>query len=847
MKTKLFSIPVLLLISLISIYFKSPDYDSYNKKKSLENTLITSSDTLPFIIGAYDLGNLKDYKKIDSLRFNGWHWYLTKGSWSTILQKNVPLGWYLNDTLLGNPNLVDSVKLLLDSNNLHGLQMFMQRPATVWLCYGQQSDYQFEEQLSNNELSFYSYKIHPDTVSSDYQETYINGEEIRGRVCSLYTNKAGYVATGLIANREQVNFDNRHYPGNGDYEREWYIKPRIKIDTADAIANKNVCRIEVFNYRDSLIKSIEIKGENFIDEYYIFRGPYLDWFYRLPPESQIIDISLIFNPYKDDWMNKESCKVDFRIYWYGECNMWVDRIRVEDDRAYNLFDSTALHYICYHQMIDNEAYLAATNTSPARFYLDEFEFNHIPCIKYVSRKLKEKTIQYGKEVPFTVYNGMGFYGAHTQEGWLDFNPFQKYFLDSVNIREYNYGSYPFAYRDPDLRTKIPNTLPRTSGNGVYGDVVEPDTYEEWLQNYIFYKNQGDPKSGEYMELLNEVRNRCTSSNGKLNFITPVQTHIMKNEDFLREPTNEELAMTTYLPVSYGSRGVLFYGYDAYGSMDLTGDKYFAGLASLLDTNPITLGPRYINVYNQHKWEKVKEITRTLNKWKPYLESFELKKTHSYNYSDLSDRNSFISSTYFHKIISFKPGSGIPTCDEPDNIPQGMTYDCPEDTYIQAAIFSDNKPNTKYYMILNRRCSPDSTSVNGRRYLRILMDENSTEFFGFNNWKITDLYNDSTVGVFDKRNYSSVNLGWFMPGEGKLYKISPVMIDGGILVTDEELENMEFNCDSIVNGNNKSITLKDKVTINFSSHGGINLEGGQFSTGTTASSKQIILRGQNGVK
>ena len=442
MKAKLFSIPVLLLTAVLSIYLKSPEVPVANKNNIIVNRTTLSSDSLPFIVGAYDLGNLTDYAKIDSLGFNGWHWYLTKGGWSSILQKNVPRGWCFHDTLLGNPNELDTVNRLLDSNSKHGLKMFMQRPMTQWLCYGQQSDYQLESVLTDPGLSFYAYNEHNEEVSSDYQDTLNN---IKGRYCELNTNSAGYVSTGLKANREQVNFDVRHYPGNGDFERWWYIKPRIKIDTADAYANKNVCRVEVYNYDSVLIKTIEIKGENFIEPITnIFKGPYLDWFYWLSSDAQIINIDTLFNPFKRGWMAKDSCKVDFRIYWYGECNMWVDRIRVEDDRAYNLFDSTAQLYDEYNQVIDYESELAATNISPARFYLDEFEFNHIPCIKYISKKLESKTIQYGKEVPFTVYNGTGFYGAHIPEGSLDFTHFQKYFLDSVNVKEYNYGSYPFA-------------------------------------------------------------------------------------------------------------------------------------------------------------------------------------------------------------------------------------------------------------------------------------------------------------------------------------------------------------------------------------------------------------------
>jgi len=81
------------------------------------------------------------------------------------------------------------------------------------------------------------------------------------------------------------------------------------------------------------------------------------------------------------------------------------------------------------------------------------------------------------------------------------------------------------------------------------------------------------------------------------------------------------------------------------------------------------------------------------------------------------------------------------------------------------------------MVINRRCTPYydlNGDYGGGRYIKILLDPESNDFSGFNNWKITKVENDSIIGTFDKRNIVQINLGWFMPGEGRLYKIAPVM-------------------------------------------------------------------------
>ncbi len=46
----------------------------------------------------------------------------------------------------------------------------------------------------------------------------------------------------------------------------------------------------------------------------------------------------------------------------------------------------------------------------------------------------------------------------------------------------------------------------------------------------------------------------------------------------------------------------------------------------------------------------------------------------------------------------------------------------------------------------------------------------------------------------------------MPGEGKLYKVAPVMQEGGTLVADEECSGT-FDCKGEVNNNGKNISLK----------------------------------------
>ncbi|MBX7041461.1 MAG: T9SS type A sorting domain-containing protein [Ignavibacteria bacterium] len=72
---------------------------------------------------------------------------------------------------------------------------------------------------------------------------------------------------------------------------------------------------------------------------------------------------------------------------------------------------------------------------------------------------------------------------------------------------------------------------------------------------------------------------------------------------------------------------------------------------------------------------------------------------------------------------------------------------------------------------------------------------------------------------------------FLPGEGKLYKLAPVMQEGGTLVADEDCGGFEFECKGEVNNNGHDITIVPNTTIVFvNTSARINMNGGNFKSG-----------------
>ena len=76
-------------------------------------------------------------------------------------------------------------------------------------------------------------------------------------------NNAGYIVKELKANREQSN--QQWGTISGDHYREWYVKPKIRIPIG-LPNNTAVCRIEVFNWDSSMIRSVEITVKEFKDQ-----------------------------------------------------------------------------------------------------------------------------------------------------------------------------------------------------------------------------------------------------------------------------------------------------------------------------------------------------------------------------------------------------------------------------------------------------------------------------------------------------------------------------------------------------------------------------------------------------
>ena len=403
MKTKI--IFSLLMITAALIYsFK------ISERKTSGESAMSEPPQEEFILGA--LSNVFDntmYNYLsDSLNFNMWHLYAgpVKGyGWTNDMGIRMAF-----DTLGGNTSQYGPyIRDRILQNSQNELMTLMTRPVVTYFAYGQRSDYQIEESTKVDPYYFfytYNYsKVNAPWIS-DIQDNsqYGSGEYVKR---CLYDRDApgshsSLIVSGLKGNKEQANtfWD---VPYLGDRFSSWYIMPRIRIDSAFANdpskQETEVCRIVITNWDgDSLTQVLKVKNFKQSDDS-IYKGEYIsDYFSR--PNSEINNLTIPasdwFNQSQPDPHGHDDGQIDFKVYWYDKCDMWIDRIRVENEQARQLMTEPFQPYLTQLKYEIEEIALAMrrsinTNYEPYKFYLEEFEMNHLPSIGYVNKMIKELT------------------------------------------------------------------------------------------------------------------------------------------------------------------------------------------------------------------------------------------------------------------------------------------------------------------------------------------------------------------------------------------------------------------------------------------------------------------------
>ncbi|MEI7484895.1 MAG: T9SS type A sorting domain-containing protein [Ignavibacteriota bacterium] len=430
---------------------------------------------------------------------------------------------------------------------------------------------------------------------------------------------------------------------------------------------------------------------------------------------------------------------------------------------------------------------------------------------------------------------------------------------SYEFYNYSFGNVWYPPLLPSDALGAGNIDPKINGDWL----TNKNSYNAYLQEKVF----GDKftsinnlhRQGSYIYQVALAKTGIiNNSPSTLLYITPQiqgEMYINKAEylENIREPLNEEIEAQTMLALSHGADGLINYIFQSkhwqasqpmnFHNMNqqapfptTSTDFYTYGLyGRLSDSEPKV--KRDSNLYNQDKWAFMKKMNAKINKWIPTLDKI----TWQNGFSVHSEGAAHYFINNIQSLYATTNG-GTPICQE-DNI----WADCNNERYWEEGFFSpiNTSDNSKYFLMTNRRCAPEVAPIYLGDIRQLKINFSSSQLSGFNNWKIINVENDSLINTFDKNSTAYVDMGIFQPGEGRLYKLAPVMTEGGTLVADETCSGT-FNCNGKVLNNGHNITISPSTTISFSDSAGIEMNGGNFTCGlNTQNITPVTLTGKTG--
>jgi hypothetical protein len=751
-----------------------------------------------------------------------------------------------NDSLSMYQPEVSALITNLSSLNNSNTQLLLEREKIVRPAYGQQSDYQAEMESPANNSPAYGWSNRAGTT---YSETW-QSEQVSGLTTGEPNQAGAWVLMNLYENMEQINVpgsgmnsnnhDHAYYLSDNKYPApmqgwKWFVEPRMRISYLDATGPvKPVCRIVVRAYNGDSLQTLKVTlfTDNFRDKDGNYNGQYIDKFYEF---NQLINFSITGDklnqgnsPLTDGRSSDPGASlVDYRIYWYGEVRVWIDRVRVEDEWSYYLFNGEppppAPQLYSFKWKIQKEA--TDLTSVPFYFYQDEFQYNMIPCIAKVNELIREVKSQNGL---VSLVNDWWWSEA---SGLKNPPPDFSDYVDKVRPPVLMVSAYPFD----DYILLPPNiNLPDKGDNpGTYwyANASTNDEYnadlQDMLDNGRFLNGSVYCNELTLPPMLGRIKKAASSvagTNMPFQFNAPV--HAYEEDWYGRNPTGckpyvsrdqtvPEMRLMPYLALCYGAKQISYWWMPSFhvtknGIQTQLNDW---GLLERYENDAVTPAPRYTNYYGENKWVELRNQNEKLSALGNLLfpmvfqEGFSVHNEGS-NHEYIDD----IQSTY-----QLAP-------------PNGPVYS-DQTKYWEMGFFTSTDVNTKYFMMVNRRCVPASDW----RWLGIKFD--ATALGTYRNWKLLDITTGQEI-TFDKFNQGPEGfvrppepMKTFQPGEGKLFKLVPVPISGGTLLADEVIPSGEnFTCEDTVWTNGYNLTIEDGVTINFSDSAKFVVNGGTFQMG-----------------
>jgi len=821
--------------------------------------------------------------------FNGGVWNTRPGDW---IETHLNAGWY-NELNFNTIHLYDYLKgdasgtpyygwfrfPLADSHVTHtngllsltgskDLEILLERSKISMMCYAQRLVYEVSSGSNTVNNGFCYTSTNATTTTDSGRTVYYTG------IPSMSYPNGYWLARNIYENLQHT--DLYWFPPQYSDTGSWFMKPMMRIDSSivDTDPEKPVVRIVVNSFIGDTIKSVVIKAKYFKDLNGNYGGQYKDIFnFDVDPFDLTVKGSkktsggLAYGMNQDDewypnWDTR--CHVDFKIYWMGEVPVWFDKMTVDDKWANRMFNSE------FNEDIQDEVLNFASHSALYSFFADECTYSNAPCIKYVDSVMKSYNPDANLHVAVTNY--------YNVIGLKDPSKFVYMYQQNTGLKSINPDVHPLTGPVPPLFNNSDSRLPakwKSADYAEYNTALQTRSFGDRnsVTNKIYWNpanNNQPPPEGSLVYTIANTREDLNDYSPSVKMIAQPQIQMFAafdSDNMLfsggqREPTNEEIQAQAMISIAHGADGICWFWYNSETwntgtdnppsmryNLDYTGDPADSFMViGLINTKP-DYSKRTENMYGQDKWNYVKDMNAKIERWKPTLDNI----TWSGGWSVHSEGSNHEFIENFVSIVPHLSGQNPCVTDGPG---LGEFADCPEESYWEMGFFDApaNERNTIYFMLVNRRCVPENDThfTPDNRFVKIKFNAASLPG-SWKSWQISEVGGNTRPINFNK-NSGYINLGttagsmgWFKPGEGKLFKITPTTQTGGDLVCDEVITGESFTCEDTIFNNGYNINIGAGTNMKFTDSSCIVMNGGVFTMGDqqVTGSQNITFDGESG--
>ncbi|MFZ0452729.1 MAG: right-handed parallel beta-helix repeat-containing protein [Ignavibacteriaceae bacterium] len=447
--------------------------------------------------------------------------------------------------------------------------------------------------------------------------------------------------------------------------------------------------------------------------------------------------------------------IDIRVRWYGNTTVWLNKVIIQDNAGQELFSGTD----------DAAIYSSAQNFHTSYPLVKRFYFSDEPKISSF------QAYNYVQNITRSAYGGDAINGVASGVTAQPYkNSFDRFLIDA-HPHELVVDYFPVVSDVPN-----PNMTDAEAENvGIVQYNNNPSYYTQTLQ-------------AKFTGLINTLGTAAVSTKQhgidlwyvpQLHGVYVQGSGGFRNRDGgpqPRPPTGNEIIAMCNLGVAYGAKGIVPYPFDSektYSWNNGADTAYWPGLVTeepvggLLKnhwtnyaTYPSPTGNKSIRMGFKEKWDALASVMEYYSQISSTLSALSWQGTKSWD--------NFHTTGTWNSIVS--------------NITTNVSG---ETTYVETGHFVNS--GNDYLFVVNRR-----TLSSDQRNISVTINKTS-----YNNWKISEIGTSNTWTVSGTGTFTTS----YQPGEGKLFKMEPVVIAGGNLVYNE----------NIPAGTN--ISIRNTVTVN----------------------------------